>query len=122
MVFPNYSKIDKGNITYYPSEYAYLEGQHDYFPLNTCNLMLGMEQLGWMCQFEPDKSYRYVNSGSWENMGWQGEYLSQYKTIHVIIYNHLIISLVVPCPHKVANKYMTGSTGPVEPTFFFFER
>ena len=68
-----------------------------YFPLDTHNLKFGAEQLGQMHQFVTDKFYRCVNSSPLENIDWQGEYLGQYKPIHVIIYNHLIIPLVVQC-------------------------
>ena len=67
-----------------------------YFPLNTHDFMWGMEQLGQICQFVPDKSYSFVNSGLWENMDRQGEYLGKNKTIYVIIYNHLIIPIKLP--------------------------
>ena len=61
-----------------------------YFPLNTRNLTLGAEQLDQMSQFKRNKSYRYVYGSPRENVGWQGEYSGQYKTIHVISYNYVV--------------------------------
>ena len=108
MVSPITVKLTREKTDILPRNMSIQRDKMSYFPLNTHNLMLGAKQLGQICQFVPDKSYRYANSSPRENIGWQGEYLAS----NILSKFPVVIVKLSASNRQVSKSWSTGHTLP----------